>query len=221
MDGPRLLRLEKLGQQRLSPLRSPAAPSPPPAPPRPPPYQPAVGLRVLTRQFFRMEHLTVLYLSKNNLSYIDPEMSHLKNLEVGAAAVAREGGDGGGGGGGIGGAGLFSWSRRLRPAGPRSVSPAERGGWSTRFTHFPPLPPSPLLPFPQILDLSYNKLRALPPEMGLMKSLKELLLYNNMIQTLPFELGNLFRIHTLGLQGNPLKFVWPGRSCCKSPSTDA
>ncbi|CAE1176034.1 unnamed protein product [Acanthosepion pharaonis] len=34
--------------------------------------------------------------------------------------------------------------------------------------------------------------------------MRELLLNNNFLRNLPFELGKLFQLQTLGLQGNPL-----------------
>uniref|UniRef100_A0A8C3V3J9 CCR4-NOT transcription complex subunit 6 like n=1 Tax=Catharus ustulatus TaxID=91951 RepID=A0A8C3V3J9_CATUS len=54
------------------------------------------------------------------------------------------------------------------------------------------------------LDLSSNKLRSLPAELGNMVSLRELLLNNNLLRVLPYELGRLFQLQTLGLKGNPL-----------------
>uniref|UniRef100_A0A674ASD2 poly(A)-specific ribonuclease n=1 Tax=Salmo trutta TaxID=8032 RepID=A0A674ASD2_SALTR len=56
------------------------------------------------------------------------------------------------------------------------------------------------------LDLSSNKIRSLPAELGNMVSvsLQELLLNNNQLRVLPFELGKLFQLQTLGLKGNPL-----------------
>jgi len=44
------------------------------------------------------------------------------------------------------------------------------------------------------LDLSGNKLRSLPAELGDMTHLKELLLNNNNIRVLPYELGKLFML---------------------------
>lgn len=35
-------------------------------------------------------------------------------------------------------------------------------------------------------------------------SLKQLLLFDNQIQELPYELGALFNLKTLGIEGNPL-----------------
>ncbi|KAK6058947.1 hypothetical protein COOONC_03458 [Cooperia oncophora] len=55
-----------------------------------------------------------------------------------------------------------------------------------------------------MLDLSHNKLRSLPAELGDMISLCHLYLNHNQLRVLPYELGKLFRIQTLGLQGNPL-----------------
>ncbi len=44
------------------------------------------------------------------------------------------------------------------------------------------------------LDLSGNKLRSLPAELGDMTHLKELLLNNNVLRVLPYELGKLFML---------------------------
>ena len=49
-----------------------------------------------------------------------------------------------------------------------------------------------------ILDLSCNKLRELPPEVGEMVTLKELLLNNNSLSHLPYEIGKLFQLQKLG-----------------------
>lgn len=48
------------------------------------------------------------------------------------------------------------------------------------------------------LDLSSNKLRSLPAELGDMHTLRELLLHNNYLRVLPYELGRLFQLQTLG-----------------------
>ena len=48
------------------------------------------------------------------------------------------------------------------------------------------------------LDLSANKLRSLPAELGEMVHLRELLLNNNYIRVLPYELGKLFQLMVLG-----------------------
>ena len=55
-----------------------------------------------------------------------------------------------------------------------------------------------------MIDLSHNKLRALPDSMGSMRSLKEVLLFHNHLTALPYALGKLHAVHTLGLDGNPL-----------------
>ncbi len=48
------------------------------------------------------------------------------------------------------------------------------------------------------LDLSSNKLRSLPAELGDMHTLRELLLSHNYLRVLPYELGRLFQLQTLG-----------------------
>jgi len=54
------------------------------------------------------------------------------------------------------------------------------------------------------LDLSGNKLTSIPPQLGYLINLKELLLFDNQITVLPPELGFLFQLETLGVEGNPL-----------------
>ena len=54
------------------------------------------------------------------------------------------------------------------------------------------------------LDLSNNKLRSLPAEIGDCVKLQELMLNNNYMRMLPYELGKLFQLVILGLKGNPL-----------------
>ena len=44
--------------------------------------------------------------------------------------------------------------------------------------------------------------------MGLLRNLRELLLFHNQLSRLPYELGSLFQMHTLGLHGNPLQDPW-------------
>ncbi|KAK6013522.1 hypothetical protein OSTOST_21159, partial [Ostertagia ostertagi] len=52
-----------------------------------------------------------------------------------------------------------------------------------------------------MLDLSHNKLRSLPAELGDMISLCHLYLNHNQLRVLPYELGKLFRIQTLARSG--------------------
>jgi CCR4-NOT transcription complex subunit 6 len=40
--------------------------------------------------------------------------------------------------------------------------------------------------------------------MGMLVQLKELLLFDNSLVTLPNELGTLYQLETLGLEGNPI-----------------
>lgn len=54
------------------------------------------------------------------------------------------------------------------------------------------------------LRLVTVQIQMVPREMGKMKSLRELLLFANQLHDLPFEIGLLYQIHTLGLHGNPL-----------------
>ena len=42
----------------------------------------------------------------------------------------------------------------------------------------------------------------------MLRQLKELLLFQNQLSRLPYELGSLFQMQTLGLHGNPLSEPW-------------
>ena len=44
-------------------------------------------------------------------------------------------------------------------------------------------------------------------ELGMLSNLKKLLLFDNNIRTLPYEMGYLYRLETLGIEGNPLNEV--------------
>jgi CCR4-NOT transcription complex subunit 6 len=44
----------------------------------------------------------------------------------------------------------------------------------------------------------------LPPELGMCVYLKHLLVFDNSIRTLPNELGSLYQLEMLGIEGNPL-----------------
>ncbi|KAJ5505453.1 Leucine-rich repeat typical subtype [Penicillium expansum] len=52
-----------------------------------------------------------------------------------------------------------------------------------------------------------NELTELPEELGMLSNLKKLLLFDNNIRTLPYEMGYLYRLETLGIEGNPLNDV--------------
>jgi CCR4-NOT transcription complex subunit 6 len=47
-------------------------------------------------------------------------------------------------------------------------------------------------------------LTSIPPELGLIASLKELLLFDNQLSDLPLELGTLHQLEFLGIEGNPI-----------------
>lgn len=57
----------------------------------------------------------------------------------------------------------------------------------------------------RVLDLSYNAIVYLPPEIGHLLHLHTLLLINNSIRELPVETGKLFRLEKLAVEGNPLQ----------------
>jgi CCR4-NOT transcription complex subunit 6 len=54
------------------------------------------------------------------------------------------------------------------------------------------------------LDVSGNQLTELPAELGMCMFLKDLLLFDNHIRSLPYELGSLYELEMLGIEGNPL-----------------
>ncbi len=45
----------------------------------------------------------------------------------------------------------------------------------------------------------------IPAEIGMLVNLKSLLLFDNNIRLLPFEIGYLYKLETLGIEGNPLE----------------
>nr|XP_048311242.1 leucine-rich repeat-containing protein 27 [Myodes glareolus] len=63
-----------------------------------------------------------------------------------------------------------------------------------------------LLPNLTWLDLRYNKIKALPSEIGSHKHLKTLLLERNPIKALPVELGQVTTLKALNLRHCPLEF---------------
>lgn len=57
------------------------------------------------------------------------------------------------------------------------------------------------------LDVSGNELSDLPAEIGMLTNLRKFLLFDNNLHTLPYEMGCLYRLDTLGIEGNPLNDV--------------
>lgn len=57
------------------------------------------------------------------------------------------------------------------------------------------------------LDLSYNKLKILPPTIGQFSQLKQLTINNNRLQEIPPEIGNLKKLETLSLNNNLLRYL--------------
>ena len=45
----------------------------------------------------------------------------------------------------------------------------------------------------------------IPPEIGMLVNMKQLLLFDNKINTLPYEMGSMFQLEMLGIEGNPLQ----------------
>ncbi|MCB9186011.1 MAG: leucine-rich repeat domain-containing protein [Flavobacteriales bacterium] len=64
------------------------------------------------------------------------------------------------------------------------------------FTEFPNL---------QWLDLSRNRLKSIPPQIGLLKNLKKLILNKNKIEALPAEIGQLEDLRELIISENELE----------------
>ena len=61
----------------------------------------------------------------------------------------------------------------------------------------------------EILDLSQNRIRVLPEEIGKLKALKVLAIGRNRISRLPLSLGDLPRLQLLKFDKNPLVFPPP------------
>lgn len=68
------------------------------------------------------------------------------------------------------------------------------------------IPPEVFTSFPnlQLLDLSKNRIREIPPSIGLLKKLKKLILFKNLIETLPAEIGELTDLQMLIINQNEL-----------------
>lgn len=68
------------------------------------------------------------------------------------------------------------------------------------------VPPEVFTEFPnlQLLDLSRNRIRELPPEIGNLKQLKKLILERNRIEYLPAEIGELEDLRELVINRNEL-----------------
>lgn len=77
----------------------------------------------------------------------------------------------------------------------------------------------------EILDISKNRLRALPEEMFKLVSLRVLTIQKNRIEKLPLCLGEMSNLHRLRLEGNPLTFppaeVYTIQQDTPSPSNEA
>ncbi|MFT4546042.1 MAG: leucine-rich repeat protein SHOC2 [Bacteroidia bacterium] len=69
------------------------------------------------------------------------------------------------------------------------------------------VPPEVFTEFPNLmlLDLSKNRLKGLPPQLGLLKKLKKLILFKNRIETLPAEIGELEDLRELVVNQNEME----------------
>lgn len=61
----------------------------------------------------------------------------------------------------------------------------------------------------QWLDLSRNRLREIPPQLGMLKKLKKLILNKNKIEALPAEIGELEDLRILVISQNELETLPP------------
>ncbi len=69
------------------------------------------------------------------------------------------------------------------------------------------VPPEVFTEFPnlQLLDLSKNRLREIPGEIGLLKKLKKLILFKNKLEALPAQMGELEDLRELIVNQNELE----------------
>lgn len=69
------------------------------------------------------------------------------------------------------------------------------------------IPPEVFTEFPNLqwLDLSTNRIRQIPPELGLLKKLKKLILFKNKIEAIPPEIGELEDLRELIVNQNELE----------------
>ncbi|KAH0565846.1 hypothetical protein GP486_000769 [Trichoglossum hirsutum] len=74
------------------------------------------------------------------------------------------------------------------------------------------------IPFLEILDISRNKLRVLPPEISNLTSLKVLSIHKNRIERLPQCLGDINSLQVLKLDNNPI--VFPPREVLEAKELD-
>lgn len=59
----------------------------------------------------------------------------------------------------------------------------------------------------QELNVGYNKIRQLPPEIKLAQSLQELFLHNNLLNELPSQIGSLHHLRVLDVTANQLSTI--------------
>ncbi|KAK9758843.1 Ubiquitin-conjugating enzyme [Popillia japonica] len=136
-------------------------------------------IRNLSPNLFHLQNLTALYLKNNHLQRLPPTICQLVNLRTLDLSQNK----------------LRSLPAELGDLIHLSVNPVSQ---RSRPPHY--IPGSPHYP---LITGTLSFPAFLPPFIILLK-LQELLLSNNQLRILPYELGKLFNLIVLGLQGNPL-----------------
>nr|XP_022900191.1 CCR4-NOT transcription complex subunit 6-like isoform X1 [Onthophagus taurus] len=136
-------------------------------------------IRNLSPNLFHLQYLTALYLKNNHLQRLPPTICQLINLRTLDLSHNK----------------LRSLPAELGDLIHLSVNPIQQTARPSAY-----VPGSPHYPI-TTGHLSFS--HCVPPFIILSK-IQELLLNHNCLRILPYELGKLFNLIVLGLQGNPL-----------------
>ncbi|GJQ69527.1 putative endonuclease/Exonuclease/phosphatase family [Trypoxylus dichotomus] len=136
-------------------------------------------IRNLSPNLFHLQNLTALYLKNNHLQRLPPTICQLVNLRTLDLSQNK----------------LRSLPAELGDLIHLSVNPISQHARPPRYISGSPhySLTTGILSFPPFI-----------PPIAILLKLQELLLSNNQLRILPYELGKLFNLIVLGLQGNPL-----------------